>query len=284
MSPHAPRTALRFFPVVSLVVLAAAPAGAALTHRYSFNDGTANDSVGNANGVAVNNPQITGGRVNLANNGFISDWSFGQYIDLPNQIARTPSLTLETWATYRGGSVFQEIASLGTGSLGEILPGATEPVTGGQYGTEYVAIIPHFPHNQQNGLGGTIRGGNVIEQAAIAPAPLPTSGEHHVAYVVDYPNRTSALYLDGAEVARLAISLDPSQFDQVNDWLGRSQWPDPFFNGSINEFRIYDRALTPAEVAASFAAGPDGLPEPAALATMAFAAPLLLRRRHSEAR
>jgi hypothetical protein len=29
---------------------------AALLHRYSFNDGTANDSVGTANGLAVNGP------------------------------------------------------------------------------------------------------------------------------------------------------------------------------------------------------------------------------------
>jgi len=134
---------------------------------------------------------------------------------------------------------------------------------------------------QQIELIAPVSGGtNIYSEFLASHGP----GLHHVAYVVDYPSRTSALYLDGAEVARLAISLDPSQFDQVNDWLGRSQWPDPFFNGSINEFRIYDRALTPAEVAASFAAGPDGLPEPAALATMAFAAPLLLRRRHSEAR
>ena len=41
-----------------LVVVAPAFAGAALTHRYSFNDGTARDSAGAAHGVAVNGPRI----------------------------------------------------------------------------------------------------------------------------------------------------------------------------------------------------------------------------------
>ena len=266
--------------VASLVFVAARPAGAALVHRYSFNDGTANDSVGAAHGVPVHNPEISGGHVNLANNGINTAWATGQYVDLPNQIARTPALTLETWATYRGGGAFQEIVSLGTGSAGEILPSTPQPATGGPVGTDYVAIIPQFPYNQQNGLGGTIRGPNVTEQPVIAPAPMPTTGEHHVAYVVDYPNRTAALYLDGLEVGRRSITLDPSQFDQVNNWLGRSQWTDPFFNGSIDEFRIYDTALTPAEVAASFAAGPDAVvPEPASAAAIVLALPLFRRRR-----
>jgi len=39
--------------LVPLFMTPADPAGAAMTHRYSFNDGTANDSVGTAHGVLV---------------------------------------------------------------------------------------------------------------------------------------------------------------------------------------------------------------------------------------
>ena len=42
-----------------------------------------------------------------------------------------------------------------------------------------------------------------------------------------------------------------------NNWLGRSQWNDPVFVGKFNEFRIYDVALTEAEIAESNAEGPD---------------------------
>ena len=38
-------------------------------------------------------------------------------------------------------------------------------------------------------------------------------------------------------------------------FLGRSQWADPHYNGSISEFRVYYGTLTPAQIAASYAAG-----------------------------
>jgi hypothetical protein len=45
--------------------------------------------------------------------------------------------------------------------------------------------------------------------------------------------------------------------DDVNNWLGRSQYSsDPAFGGTIYEFRIYGAALTQVELGASFAAGP----------------------------
>ena len=45
-------------------------------------------------------------------------------------------------------------------------------------------------------------------------------------------------------------------------WLGRSQFNDPLLNGKYNEFRVYEGSMTPSQVSASFAAGPDKLPEP----------------------
>ena len=39
-----------------------------------------------------------------------------------------------------------------------------------------------------------------------------------------------------------------------NNWLGRSQFvADPYFNGALDDFRIYDRALGPAHVAELYA-------------------------------
>jgi hypothetical protein len=47
-----------------------------------------------------------------------------------------------------------------------------------------------------------------------------------------------------------------------NNWLGRSQWNDPLFDGLYNEFRIYSHALDQAEVTASFNTGPDFVATP----------------------
>ena len=108
-----------------ICAFAAVPARAALTHRYSFNDGTANDAVGGANGVPINNPEIANGRINFLNTKVFPKPTEWQYLDLPNQIGRTPALTLETWATSRRSDNWQEIVTLGTGTAGEIAPGST---------------------------------------------------------------------------------------------------------------------------------------------------------------
>lgn len=267
--------------LASLSLGIASTASAGLTHRYSFNDGTANDSVGGAHGTPIHGVAIANGIANFANDGFKPFAETGQYIDLPNQLARTPALTLESWFTFRGGGTFQELATFGTGTAGEITPQTQIPSSTLVRGTEYIAIIPKHSYNA-NAPAGTIRSdtSNSIEEPVLPLTPLTLNTEHHLAYTVDFPNRTSVLYIDGQEAARRAITIDPSLEDQVNNWLGRSQWsPDPFFNGAINEFRIYDAALSSADVAASFAAGPNAVvPEPSMIGVMGIGIVTLLRR------
>ena len=63
----------------------------------------------------------------------------------------------------------------------------------------------------------------------------------------------------------MTTTVPLSSVNDVNDWLGRSQFEDPFFNGSLDEFRIWNGALTAAQVAQNYAAGPNVLPTPITL-------------------
>lgn len=46
------------------------------------------------------------------------------------------------------------------------------------------------------------------------------------------------------------MTLKPSSLGQTkNNYIGKSQYPDPYFNGLIDDFRIYSRALNATEVA-----------------------------------
>ena len=61
-----------------------------------------------------------------------------------------------------------------------------------------------------------------------------------------------SLYLDGRLAGRNAdANLVPSDLGNTpNNWLGRSLYAvDPYFVGSYDEFRIYNRALSEVEVA-----------------------------------
>ena len=274
---------------LALLLLPAA-ARASLTHRYSFNDGTANDSVGNAHGVLVNGPTVVDGVLVFSpttNDGVNINPATGQYVDLPNNIARTRALTIETWTTWRGGRPWQRIADFGNNEWNQEIP-PTDKTTVGTFGKGFIMLTP------SNGLGNPIAqisvnswGGTNDTDLAVANQPLPLDTELHIVFTHD-PNSTSyldALYVNGVRWATSVADYDSSGMSYLNYWLGRSQFhQDPFYNGTINEFRIYDHGLTPAQVVENFNRGPNVVPEPAGLGLLCAAALPLLRRRRTHRR
>ena len=265
-----------------LTMITAVSARGALTHRYSFNDGTARDSVGTAHGVLVNGATVANGQLVFdpaVNTGFNSNPATGQYVDLPNNIASTRALTLEAWTTYRGGGNWQRIADFGNNTSGiEIVP--TNKTTIGYEGNGYIILSP------SNRFLDPIAQIDVTNPFAsdfvgAVATPFPQNGEHHIVFSHDPNTGVDAMWLDGVLLNQSTAEVDPSRMNYVNTWLGRSNFQqDPFYNGTINEFRIYNTGLTAAQVRANFAAGPDVIPEPSGLAILlAAAAPLLRRRR-----
>jgi hypothetical protein len=75
-----------------------------------------------------------------------------------------------------------------------------------------------------------------------------------------YAPPLAQLIINGTVVASSTTATTPlSALTDNNVWLGRSQWGDPLFNGSINELRIHDRPLTLAQLTSSMKAGPDAM-------------------------
>src|SRR5580698_7888384 len=72
------------------LVACAFTAKADLTHEYSFNNGTADDSIGGANGTLVGTtdggPTISGGQLQLNNPNFSGPGSQENYLSLPPAI------------------------------------------------------------------------------------------------------------------------------------------------------------------------------------------------------
>jgi hypothetical protein len=94
-----------------------------------------------------------------------------------------------------------------------------------------------------------IRTPTVPEKRFVAPTTLGT-GWHHVAVVIDGATMNVALFLDGEVVASDSTTVLPKDLGiTTQNWLGRSQWvADGYFGGMLDEFRIYDRALSGGEV------------------------------------
>jgi hypothetical protein len=218
----------------------------ALVHRYRFaGSGTAVvDSAGDADGMLVNT-QLTGtGQLDLA--GGTSD----QYADLPNGLVSALSdATFEVWVTWAGGNAWQRIFDFGSSDAS---------VEGDQgNGRTYLFLAP------STSSGGGLRvafsvSGSGGETRVSASAPLPSGSLHHVAVVIDDTNDRMSLYLDGAQVGSVAFTSALSSLNDINNWLGRSQYAaDPELEGSLHEFRIYGAALSADQIAFSFADGPD---------------------------
>jgi hypothetical protein len=76
------------------------------------------------------------------------------------------------------------------------------------------------------------------------------SGWHHVTIVFKADEGTMAMYLDGEVVQEVQTSLFPADLPPTTqNWLGQSQWPDGIYDGVLDDFRIYDHALTPEDIA-----------------------------------
>lgn len=274
MIPNSTRwMSLSAFSAVVAAMLSPAAAHAVLVHRYTFN-GNANDSVGTANATVVNAAPnngiyLNGSLVVTGNTGQASNPAptADAYVDLPNgvisqaaQAGTSGALSLEWWATIATQRTWQRLGDFGTSAGGENVSdtGAT---------TNYIQITPNSGRFN-NGLEATNHISTGAEPSAGLAGPFPVGREQHVVAVYDKTNTngganlggTMSVYLQGALVATGPITpeFDLNALNDNNNWLGRSQWPDPVFDGTFNEFSIYSHALTQADVTANFNAGPVG--------------------------
>ena len=57
------------------------------------------------------------------------------------------------------------------------------------------------------------------------------------------------MYLNGNPVAQNpGMLIRPMDFNPLQNYIGNSQWPDPLFNGRIDDFRVYNYALSPDQI------------------------------------
>jgi hypothetical protein len=96
-------------------------------------------------------------------------------------------------------------------------------------------------------------GGLSGEQGLDGTSELAIGTWKHVAVVIGGGN--AILYVDGqAMTTKTGITLRPSDLgNTTNNYIGKSQYADatehdPYLDGNIDELRVYNRILTPAEI------------------------------------
>jgi hypothetical protein len=182
---------------------------------------------GGATGCDATGPRVQGkigGALGLCGN--------GEYVSLPSGIADgLGDFTISAWVNPSQDSAWSRLFDFGTGT------------------NDYMFLT-------MSAGGGPIRfaitnSGGGGEQQINGTGTLPLNTWSLV--TVTQSGGTGTLYVNGQPVGtNNNMTLTPADLGATTqNWIGRSQYPaDPYLNGAVDDFNIYDHALSAAEVAA----------------------------------
>lgn len=157
------------------------------------------------------------------------DGTANSYATLPADVVSTLSdFTISSWVKMDALANWMRVFDFGTGT------------------SKYLFL------SVQTGSAGSVRyaiknGGG--EQGITYNFAIPLNTWTH--FAITQSGNTCSMYINGTLVStNTGVNIKPSTIGSTNqNYLGKSQWNDPMFNGTIDEFKIYSRALTASEIA-----------------------------------
>lgn len=157
------------------------------------------------------------------------------FVQLPSTIGNHNNLTISCWVRRSSTATWERIFDFGNGT------------------DQYIFLTP------SNGtkMRLEMKNGNTTEGVNV---PI-LSGTKHLAVTLDGDNGVACVYVNGELKGTLeGMTIKPSDIKGVCNYIGRSQFSnDPFFKGYIDDFRVYNYALTAEEVANSMSPDTDAL-------------------------
>ncbi len=189
---------------------------------YRF-EGSVNDNNGTNHGTPIGSPTYPTGILGQA----IDLDGSNDYVTLPTDVINTEDFTIAAWVKWDGGGNWQRIFDFGNNT------------------TEYMFLSP----NADSGtLTFAISGsGDKSAEQKLQATGLTAGQWTHVA--VTLTGNTGRLYVNGRlKDINTAMTIDPTDFNPTVNYIGKSQWSDPLFNGQIDDFRILDYALDDSQI------------------------------------
>jgi regulation of enolase protein 1 (concanavalin A-like superfamily) len=187
-------------------------------------DGNLTDSANNYNGTVFGAPVFSTGKTGQA----IDLDGIDDYVKLPAASVLAREMTVATWVRWDGGNNWQRIFDFGNNQ------------------TQYIFLSPKSGSGTMRlALKDAIRG---IDTEYKVDAPALVIGQWvHVAMVLRETRAT--LYVNGSAAGTVYdVPVNPSDFSPTLNYIGKSQYSDPLFNGLIDDFRVYNYGLSDLEI------------------------------------
>lgn len=229
------------------------------------------DIIGTANGTLGAGASLTGGVLTAAGGAGNPGGGTGNGLNLPTSAVAglNNAFSIEVWYTWTGTPGYQTVFAFSNGTNNDYLIN--------------VADRGNAPGNQSSAFKTS--GAETYVQG---PANTPNTLTQ---VVVSYDGNTTAnFYVNGVfanSISNINPNFDLSSFTQLGI-AGNSPWGDAVLSGTISDFRIYEGALSGAQVTTLNGLGADAtnaqifaaVPEPATLALLGLgSAVVMLRRR-----
>jgi hypothetical protein len=195
---------------------------------WNFDEGegdTVKDSAGENNGK-ITNAKWVDGKVGKA----LDFDGQSAYVEIPHSDALnlTQAITIEAWVKHRGEYIYSWEAILAKGDS---------------------AYRIHFDETDQSfGLGLNGMGQYWNQQSGVVPEP-----DKWYFFVATFDRGKACLYVDGKQAAATEQAPTEIMTNNYSIIIGENnESPGRYFNGTIDEVKIYNRALTAEEVAKQF--------------------------------
>jgi len=203
-----------------------------LTNYYPFDSGK---TVANyASGTAVNDITLYGGAVvsssaYMVGNGSLYLNGVNQYAEIASSALNitTNGLSIACWFNYSSSGGWARLFDFGNGP-----------------GNSNIFYAPRY------GVFCVINGRTVVTPRV---SEITDNKWHHLCWTIAYTSLTEDtntwnIYIDGKVVYTTTAGNYPNITTRTNNYIGKSNWPDPYATGYVDDFRIYNRVISPSEV------------------------------------
>lgn len=220
-------------------VTAVDPGTANLKHQWTFDDGTANDVIGNVNGTLMDGAVIVDKALNTTAGGYVN--LDGAALGVNN----FTELTMESW--------FTSLAGANNGYHFLYFFGNSD-----NNGNHFTGFTPDRDGNPGKCGRVMIATGNGEDGESVVNTALFNDGRQHQMISVISATTITA-YLDGNLLGSNSIGTNAiANIGTQLAYFGKGGWiNDPIWKGQTHKISMFDKALTPENVKFLYKAGPE---------------------------